>query len=111
MTTAAQPLRGCLSHIRVLDLSRVFAGPWSGQMLADLDSLVAFVEQQHTGLLSGGSEDRSQVLRGLPEEGREVPGHVHRGVGAALGEAYGDVGGAGECSHGWSRNGGAHGEP
>ncbi|WP_239507375.1 CoA transferase, partial [Klebsiella pneumoniae] len=24
-----------MSHVRVLDLSRVFAGPWAGQMLAD----------------------------------------------------------------------------
>ena len=27
---------GALSHLRVLDLSRVLAGPWAGQILADL---------------------------------------------------------------------------
>ncbi len=27
---------GALSHVRVLDLSRILAGPWAGQMLADL---------------------------------------------------------------------------
>ena len=29
-------MAGALSHIRVLDLSRILAGPWAGKMLADL---------------------------------------------------------------------------
>ena len=29
-------MAGPLSHVRVLDLSRIMAGPWAGQILADL---------------------------------------------------------------------------
>jgi crotonobetainyl-CoA:carnitine CoA-transferase CaiB-like acyl-CoA transferase len=53
---------GALSHLKVLDLSRVLAGPWATQLLADLGAEVVKIERPR-----GGDDTRGWGPPWLPD--------------------------------------------
>lgn len=57
-------MAGSLDHIRVLDLSRVFAGPWAAQMLADFGADVIKLEH-----VKGGDDVRRMGVQHLGTDG------------------------------------------
>lgn len=58
---------GALPRIRVLDMTRVFAGPWAAQMLGDFGADVVKVEQP-----GSGDDVRHMGFRARDAEGKET---------------------------------------
>ena len=101
-------MAGPLAHVRVLDLSRIMAGPWASQVLADLGADVIKVERPGAGddtrswgppfladrdghptgesgyFLSVNRGKRSITLDLATAEGQEIARRLSRGVDIVL---------------------------
>ena len=60
---------GALSHLKVLDLSRILAGPWASQILADLGAEVIKIEHPQ-----GGDDTRAWGPPFMRDEAGELTG-------------------------------------
>ncbi len=68
-------MTGALSHIRVLDLSRILAGPWASQLLGDLGADILKIERP-----GSGDDTRSWGPPYLPAaDGSESPNAAYFG--------------------------------
>ena len=89
-------MAGALSHIRVLDISRILAGPWAGQLLGDLGADVIKIERPGTGDdtrnwgppyhrdESGTSTAEAAYYLGLNRNKRSVTTDIAQPDGAAI---------------------------
>jgi crotonobetainyl-CoA:carnitine CoA-transferase CaiB-like acyl-CoA transferase len=73
---------GPLVGFHVLDLSRILAGPWASQMLADLGAEVIKIERPQTG-----DDTRSWGPPYMPDEAGQATASFHLAPGMQYGHS------------------------